>query len=142
MRISAYNTNNRVNFGVKIPTQDAISLATQRYLSKDFKDILEASSKITERKNNTHDLIACGDQCRDGLLKQFPILKEIRKNADDFFKNTTRTNKEIDAFVEKQIEKVGAKEIDVEPIKIQEHVYQEFNSEIAKNKPVISVVVK
>lgn len=135
------NYNNTLPFGVKIPSRDAISLATQRHLSNDFNDILIATDKITERKNNVHDLVTCGNKCRDALFEQFPVLKEVKKNTDKFFKKAGRTDEEIDNFVDTQIKKIGSEEIDVKPIKIEPQVYMKYNSDISREKPVIALII-
>jgi len=137
---SSSNYNQTLNFGTKIPTRDVISLATQRQLSEDFCDVLNAANKITERTNSTHDLIACGDRCRDALLEQFPVLKDVVKNTNKFFKNQTRSEKEIDTFVSQQIEMIGSQELDVTPIKIDPQVYYQYNQKIASEKPVIAYI--
>ena len=130
----------QVNFGVKVPTRDVISLATQRPLSEDFCGLLNSTNKITERQNNVHDLIACGEQCKNALLEQFPKLKEVSKNAEKFFKNKTRSTEETEAFVDKQIELMGSKELDVNPIQINETLYYDYESEIPRRKPLFGII--
>lgn len=143
LTINPYSKNNSsINFGVKIPTRDVISLATQKHLSNDFFDILSATDKMTGRSNCLHDLMVCGNKCKNALLEQFPVLKEVRKNTNKFFKGKERTEEEIDTFVNKQIEKIGAKELDVKPIKIDNNVFCDYDAEISNTKPVIAVIVK
>ena len=133
---------NSVYFGATVPTRDVISLATRRSLSNDFVDILTATDNLTERPNNVHDLISASDKIRESLLEQFPVLKEVVKNTEKFFKTPNRTEGEIDAFVGKQIEKVGKEELDVQPVKIEEKVFQAYNSKIANEKSVFAIITK
>lgn len=126
-----YRNSTPINFQAKIPTSSAIEIVSERFLSQEgIKPIYKATSVIMGRPadlmakdaidmtSETYEFLGALRIAKATLLKQFPALENIVKNANDFFKNTPKTKQEISKWLEQQIKEIGSKELDVTPIKV------------------------
>ncbi|HNW26616.1 MAG TPA: hypothetical protein PLG15_04055 [Candidatus Gastranaerophilaceae bacterium] len=112
---------NRVNspsFGTKIPTINAIELVVGRSLTYDgIEPAMQCAEKIIGKLNEcTIDIPYIISCCKEVLIKQFPVLEKVEADANRFFKCRHSASSIFD-WVNNQVKIIGAKELDVVPIK-------------------------
>lgn len=131
MQITPINANNSKNykcttknkvpsFGVKIPTIDVIQVTTGFYTNPDIDRVaFSVCDKMTHSVTYFADLEEVLKLCRNALLEQFPVLREIKQSAACFFNGNHGFRIEkthSDAWNSIQVEKFGQEELDVKPL--------------------------
>ena len=111
------NQPTSTNFKAKLPTKDILEVTTGRVLGeRGIRGVYNVCNTITEQSNFTHELLDVAPTVCKALYEQFPILKEITKDSEKFFKEK-KSYEEIQNWVNKQIKKIGSTELDVKTLK-------------------------
>ena len=117
------NNKNNISFGIKVPTRNVILAVTplnfQCCTYYSFKEPFNVMKQMTGQKDVKFTrTLALNALCAKNLKQQFPILEEIAKEAEKFFKTMKENFEDINKWVEKQIQKIGKNELDVIPVEL------------------------
>lgn len=106
--------NSQPSFGAKLPTVNILEVLTGCILEKDgrLNGVFNVCNTMLDTGHSMMDLPNSGRKCREALIKQFPVLGEIRTESIEFFK-TEKSLQEVTEWVASQIKKIGSSEMDV-----------------------------
>lgn len=102
-----------------MPTRDVLEVVTERLLQKEkgLDGVYNVLKAMLGNRCRELDFMTAQKECIDALIEQFPILKKIKRNSKRVFADPYISSLQISNWVEKQIIKIGSKELDVTPIK-------------------------
>ena len=110
---SIQNTSAKnIAFGTKVPKLDVLEVATGKILSSNpsigrYQRLCKA---MTEDSLTNLETIEASKQCQGVLLKEVPALKQISKNADEFFSGETKISiGKVRNWLKTQYDLIGTK---------------------------------
>lgn len=109
--------SNKVSFGVKVPTEDVLQVATGYILKEGGIDgVHRVCDAMSGNSNFTHQLPEVSRQCTEVLRERFPVLNNIIENSKHFFDGSKKSLAQITKWKDEQVKLFGAKEVDVPKI--------------------------